>query len=215
MMKSKIVGWRSLLTPAIVAFAFAGTAAAQSADQASVVEVKGGTAAFEVGTNVGAISVHGKSNDLTARLRMRQAPDGAVLEGIEAAVPVKSIGTGMGLRDSHMRKYVFTTADGQVPDLKFSADKAVCSKGEGRQSTCQLSGNLAIRGTERPFSIVLKVSEDGDTLRDVGDGTVTLSAYGIERPSQLGVTTEDDVKLRLDLTAKQAGTRPVATSGRR
>jgi len=206
---------RSIVLPAIVVLALAGTAAAQTAGDANVVEVKNGTAAFEVGTNVGAISVHGKSNDLTARLRMRQAPDGAVLEGIEAAVPVKSIGTGMGLRDSHMRKYVFTTTDGQVPDLKFSADKAVCSKGEGRQSTCQLSGNLAIRGTERPFSIVLKVSEDGDTLRAVGDGTVTLSAYGIERPSQLGVTTEDDVKLRLDLTAKQAGTRPVATSGRR
>jgi len=206
---------RSIVLPAIVVLALAGTAAAQTAGDASLVEVKNGTAAFEVGTNVGAISVHGKSNDLTARLRMRQSPDGAVLEGIEAAVPVKSIGTGMGLRDSHMRKYVFTTADGQVPDLKFSADKAVCSKGEGRQSTCQLSGNLAIRGTERPFSIVLKVSEDGDTLRAVGDGTVTLSAYGIERPSQLGVTTEDDVKLRLDLTAKQAGTRPVATSGRR
>ena len=206
---------RSIVLPAIVVLALAGTAAAQTAGDANLVEVKNGTAAFEVGTNVGAISVHGKSNDLTARLRMQQSPDGAVLEGIEAAVPVKSIGTGMGLRDSHMRKYVFTTADGQVPDLKFSADKAVCSKGEGRQSTCQLSGNLAIRGTERPFSIVLKVSEDGDTLRAVGDGTVTLSAYGIERPSQLGVTTEDDVKLRLDLTAKQAGTRPVATSGRR
>jgi polyisoprenoid-binding protein YceI len=215
MMKSMIVRWRSMLTPAIVAFAFAGTAAAQSADQASVVEVKGGTAAFEVGTNVGAISVHGKSNDLTARLRMRQAPDGAVLEGIEAAVPVKSIGTGMGMRDSHMRKYVFTTSDGQQPDLRFSADKAVCSKTDARQSTCELTGNLAIRGTERPFTVVLKVSEDGDTLRAVGDGKVTLSAYGIERPSQLGVTTEDDVKLRFDLTAKQAAARAVATSGRR
>jgi polyisoprenoid-binding protein YceI len=207
--------YRSILASAIVVLTFAGAAAAQGADQASVVEVKGGTAAFEVGTNVGAISVHGKSNDLTARLRMRQGPDGTVLEGIEAAVPVKSLGTGMGLRDSHMRKYVFTTTDGQLPDLRFTADKAVCSKAGEKQSTCQLSGNLAIRGTERPFSVVLKVSENGDTLRAVGDGTVTLSAYGIERPSQLGVTTADDVKLRFDLSAKQAGPRPVATSGRR
>jgi len=118
---------RSIVLPAIVVLALAGTAAAQTAGDANLVEVKNGTAAFEVGTNVGAISVHGKSNDLTARLRMRQSPDGAVLEGIEAAVPVKSIGTGMGLRDSHMRKYVFTTADGQVPDLKFSADKAAAN----------------------------------------------------------------------------------------
>ena len=113
-----------------------------------------------------------------------------------------------------MRKYVLTTPDGQVPDLRFSADKATCSKPEGKQSTCELAGNLAIRGTERPFTVVLKVSEDGDTLRAVGDGKVTLSAYGIERPSQLGVTTADDVKLRFDLTAKQSATRAVATSGR-
>jgi len=195
--------------------AFAASAAAQPSGDGSVVEVKNGIAAFEVGTNIGAISVHGKSSDVTARLRMRQAPDGPVLEGIEAAVPVKSLGTGMGVRDSHMRKYVFTTSDGQVPDLRFTADKASCSKSEAHQSTCELSGNLAIRGTARPFTVVLKISEDGDKLRAVGDGKVSLSEYGIERPSQLGVTTEDDVKLRFDLTARQPGVRGVATSGRR
>jgi hypothetical protein len=99
-------------------------------------------------------------------------------------------------------------------DLKFSADKAVWSKAAARQSICELLGNLAIRGTARPFKVVLKVSEEGDTFRAVGDGTVTLSAHGIERPSQLGVTTADDVKLRFDLTGK-AGPRVVATTGAR
>jgi len=198
----------------MISLALAGQAGAQTAGDASVVEVRGGTAVFAVDTNISAISVHGKSNALTARLRLRRTPDGAVLEGVEAEVPVKSLGTGMGIRDSHMRKRVFTTEDGQVPDLKFSADKAVCAKAAARQSTCELSGNLAIRGTARPFTVVLKVSEDGDTFRAVGDGTVTLSAYGIERPSQLGVTTADDVKLSFDLTAKQTDSRAVATTGR-
>ena len=199
---------------AVVFLAWSGHAVAQDADPGRIVEVKGGTAAFEVGTNVGAISVHGKSSEVTARLKMLATADGATLEGIEASVPVKSIGTGMGLRDSHMRKYVFTTGDGQTPDLHFSADKATCAKDAPKQSTCQLTGNLAIRGTARPFTVVLKVSEDGDSLRAVGDGKVALSQYGIDRPSQLGVTTEDDVKLKFDLTAKQSA-RPVATSGRR
>ena len=206
---------RTILVPGVLALAFAGPARAQTADATSVVEVKNGTAAFEVGTNVGAISVHGKSSDLTAHLRMRATPEGHVLEGIEALMPVKSLGTGMGMRDSHMRKYIFTTSDGKVPDLRFSADKAVCAKAEGRQSRCELAGNLEIRGTARPFTVVLKLSESGESLRAIGDGTVTLSAYGIERPSQLGVTTEDDVKLRFDLTAKPSAPRAVATSGRR
>jgi hypothetical protein len=58
----------------------------------------------------------------------------------------------------------------------------------------------------------MKVSEEGDTLRASGDGSVMLSAYGIERPSQLGVKTADDVKLRFDITAKPVR-RPVATTG--
>jgi polyisoprenoid-binding protein YceI len=214
-MKSAFENVRTTVTIAsMICLALAGQAGAQTAGDASVVEVSGGTAVFNVDTNISAISVHGKSNALTARLHLRQTPAGVVLEGIEAEVPVKSLGTGMGIRDSHMRKHIFTTEDGQVPDLKFSADKAVCSKAEGRQSTCQLAGNLAIRGTARPFTVVLKVSENGDTFRAVGDGTVTLSAYGIERPSQLGVTTVDDVKLSFDLTAKQTGPRAVATTGR-
>jgi polyisoprenoid-binding protein YceI len=199
---------------AIACFALAGPASAQTADDGGVVEVHGGTAIFAVDTNVSAISVHGKSTAVEARLRVRQGPDGTVLERVEAAVPVKTLLTGMGMRDEHMRKYIFTTGDGQTPDLRFSADKAVCAKATPRQpSTCQLAGTLTIRGAARPFTIALKVTEDGQMFRAVGDGTVTLSAYGIERPSQLGVQTADDVKLRFEFTAKQTGSRAVATSG--
>jgi len=199
---------------ALLCLAFAGPAQSQTGGDAAVVEVHGGTAAFAVDTNISAISVHGKSTALEARLRLRQSTEGAVLEGIEAAVPVKTIGTGMGMRDEHMRKYIFTTSDGQVPDIRFAADKAACGKIEpGQPTTCQVSGTLAIRGTARPFTIALKVTEAGENFRAVGDGAVTLSAYGIERPSQLGVQTADEVKLRFDFTARQPS-RPVATSGR-
>jgi polyisoprenoid-binding protein YceI len=197
----------------LIVLAVAGQVGAQTGGDANALEVRAGTAVFTVDTNISAISVHGKSKALTARLRLRQGSDGVVLEGIEAGVPVKSLATGMALRDEHMRKYIFTTGDGQVPDLRFSAGTAVCSKAAARQSTCELSGKLAIRGTARPFTVVLSISEDGDTFRAVGGGTVTLSAYGIERPSQLGVTTADDVKLRFDITAKQTRPRVIATTG--
>lgn len=204
---------RTTILGSLIGLALAAPITAQTTTSSDAVEVRGGTATFAVDTNVSAISVHGKSTALTARLRWRQAPDGPVLEGIDAAVPVKSLNTGMGMRDEHMRKHVFTTEDGQVPDLRFTADKSACSKFVARQSTCDLSGSLVIRGTARPFTIAMKLTEDGDSIRAIGDGAVTLSAYGIERPSQLGVTTSDDVKLRFDLTAKVAGSRAVATKG--
>jgi polyisoprenoid-binding protein YceI len=168
------------------------------------VEVREGTATFDADTNVGAITVHGKSTNVRGRAVVRQAGDAIVIEQVEAVLPVKTISTGMDLRDEHMRKYVFTTSGGQVPDVKFVSERTEGSPGSGSESTCQVAGNLTIRDTPRPFSIALKVQKAGDGYRAKGDSVVKLSSYGIERPSQLGVTTADDVKLHLEFTVKPA-----------
>jgi len=188
----------------------AAGAHAQNTDDPMPVEVRGGTASFDVDTNMPALSVHGKSSALEGRVRVRRGPEGPLLEQIEANLPVETLQTGLKLRDEHMRKYIFTTSDGQVPDVRFVADKATCAKASGNQSTCQLAGDLVIRGTARPFTIALKVTEDNGSYHASGDSVVKLSTYGIEKPSQLGVKTADEVKLRLDFTARPA---PVATTG--
>jgi len=200
----------AIVFAALVSTTITGIAAQAPSGASTPVEVRGGTASFDVGTNVPALSVHGKSTALEARGTIRPGADGPQLEQIEATVPVKTLGTGMNLRDEHMRKYVFTTADGQTPDVKFSGKQAACSKTGSNQSTCDVTGDLSIRGTARPFSISLKVTEDHDSYRASGDGVVKLSAYGIPQPSQLGVHTDDEIKLRLDFTARPA---PVATTG--
>ena len=185
------------------------------ADTAAVVQVVGGSASFEAGTNISAISVHGRSGGLEGRARVRQSGDLITIERMEAMLPVKTMTTGMGLRDEHMRKYVFTTEDGRTPDLKYTGERAECSPAPGRagESTCMVSGHLTIRGTERPFAITLKVKKVGDAYRAAGDGIVKLSTYGIARPSQLGVTTADEVKLRLEFTAKDATSQMLARGG--
>jgi polyisoprenoid-binding protein YceI len=194
----------TLALPASLSLSIAATALAQDA---TPVEIHGGTAVFDVETNVSAISVHGKSTALDGRARVRQTDQGLAIEQIEATIPAASLSTGMGLRDTHMRKYVFTTADGQMPDLRFEASQAACSGGRGRDVTCQLSGALAIRGVIRPLVITLHVSVgDSITFRASSDTTISLSAWGIERPAQLGVQTSDEVKLHLEFTG-----RPVAS----
>ena len=177
----------------------ATTAAAQSGETA--VEVRGGTAAFDAATNVSAIAIHGKSAALEGRAKVRDGANGFEIQQLEASVPVKTLNTGMGLRDEHMRKHVFTTADGQLPDLRFSAQTSTCS-GSDKQATCDVKGELTMRGTAKPFTITLKVTRESGSFRAVGDGVVKLSAYGIPAPSQLGVTVVDDVKLHLDFVAR-------------
>jgi polyisoprenoid-binding protein YceI len=188
--------------------------AVYAADHESTsIEVHGGTVTFDASTNVSAISVHGKSSALEGHARVRQTEQGLAIEAVEASVPVSTLVTGMGLRDSHMRKYVFTTADGLVPDVKLDAGHAVCSPASSHDMTCELSGNLEIRGVLRPFTVALKVSESGGTFRAAGDADVKLSAYQIARPSQLGVQTADDVKLHLEFTGRPAANMTAVNRG--
>jgi polyisoprenoid-binding protein YceI len=171
----------------------------------ATIQLNGGTVTFEVSTNVFSTTVRGESNAITGGTRLRDNGSGLRLEQLEAVVPVGSLKTGIKLRDEHMRKYIFETSNGQAPDVRFSADNAECPK-NGAGYVCSTSGNLAIRGTARPFTIELKVARNDEGFQVTGDGKLALSAYGIDRPSQFGVRTEDEVKIHLDLKARNVAT---------
>src|ERR1044071_1506027 len=168
------------------------------------VAVDGGTAAFIAPTNVSAISIKGKSAALHAQVAMHKTNDGLLLDRIEASLPVKSLLTGMSLRDEHMRKHIFTTADGQIPDLKFEGENTACAGGQGKETLCQVTGNLSIRGVSHAFTLALKIKEDGAQYRASGDTVVKLSDYGIEQPTQFCVKRSNEVQLHLDFVAKPA-----------
>jgi polyisoprenoid-binding protein YceI len=156
--------------------------------------------------------VRGKSTALAGSTRLRDAGAALQLEEIEATVPVSSLRTGITLRDEHMRKYIFETGNGQLPDVVFSASSAQCSQTSAASVyTCPTSGMLAIRGTPRPIDMELKVSRNGDGFKVSGDGMVALSSYGIERPSQFGVRTDDKVKIHVEFKARRA---PASASAR-
>jgi polyisoprenoid-binding protein YceI len=191
----------------------AGQSSANAPHAPALVEVHRGTASFDVGTNIPALRVHGKSSQVEATARVREQDADLLLTDMKAVVQVRTLTTGLGLRDEHMRRYVFATSDGKTPDVLFTSDQAKCATPSSQGTTCQVEGQLAIRGDARPFVIGLKLTRDGAVYRAVGDGLVKLSDYGIPLPSQLGVSTENDVKLHLEFTATPAAARTVATTG--
>ncbi len=168
------------------------------------VGIESGTAVFESTTNMPGIEVKGKSTALTGRVSVAQDGNNLVLQGIDASLPVSSLATGMKVRDEHMRKYIFTTADGREPDLHFTAENGSCP-GSSRQFACQLTGQLTIRGVTRPAGIRLKVKQPGGpgtAFHVEGDGLVKRSDYGIPPPSQFGVKPSNEVKLHLEFAGK-------------
>lgn len=194
--------------------ASAALAASETATESATIAVQGGTAIFTANTNVAAVGVKGKSTALVARLNVRRLAAGLQLDHIDARLSVKTLATGIGLANFHMRKYIFTTADGHVPDLQFEGANATCS-GSANDTTCQVAGMLTIRGIARPFTLPLKISEDGAEFRASGDGVVKLSAYGIAQPSELGVKMTDDVQLHFDFAARPVADDVVVAVGRR
>jgi polyisoprenoid-binding protein YceI len=171
------------------------------------VQIEGGNVQFDSDTNLSAISVHGKSSTLRVEVRGMKTADALTLEQVRATLPIKAISTGMSLRDEHMRKYIFTTADGKEPDLIFTATNLRCAAKPGQEDACPITGTLAIRGVERPFAMTLKVKQEAGSpavFKAAGSAKVKLSDYGIERPSQLGVQTQDEVKLSIQFTGRES-----------
>uniref|UniRef100_Q01ZW2 Lipid/polyisoprenoid-binding YceI-like domain-containing protein n=1 Tax=Solibacter usitatus (strain Ellin6076) TaxID=234267 RepID=Q01ZW2_SOLUE len=177
-----------------------------AADNGATAAVQGGAASFVANTTVPGVSVKGKSTALEARAVVQHQGEGLRLQDVAATVPVKSILTGMAIRDEHMRRYIFTAPDGTTPDLRFETPDALCTpqSGHAGEFSCKLSGTLAIRGVARPFVIPLKLRAEGQAFRAAGDATVKLSDYGIEQPSQFGVKTANEIQVHLDFTAKEA-----------
>lgn len=180
--------------------------AAMTADPAEPFEVRGGNVVFDVSTNVSALSVHGKSTALEARFEVQRTAENLVVGRIAASVGPASLTTGMSLRDEHMRKYIFTTGDGQMPELRFVAERALCPPAApGKEVSCRFEGSLAIRGVTKPFTMSMKLKEENaQTFRAAGDTVVKLADYGIPAPSQFGVRTADEVKVHLDFVGKRA-----------
>jgi polyisoprenoid-binding protein YceI len=173
---------------------------------ATPLSVRGGSVAFEVATNLFGTTVRGKSTALEAGTDVRVGASGLLLEHLEASVPVTSLKTGIALRDRHMLEQIFQTGDGELPDVRFAADGAECSRAAGDAYACVASGLLTIRNTPRPFAMTIEVTREGSGYRASGSGRIALSAYGIARPSQLGVRTEDEVRIRVEFTARAAAT---------
>lgn len=178
------------------------TVASEGQGQAEMVVIERGKATFTVATNMAGLTVRGKSDALHARAQIRREPDGLILEHIEASLPVKTLATGIALRDQHMREYVFRTSNGEVPDMHFEAANVSCpGVVPSREATCKVAGSLNIRGIPRDFSILLKIREGNPNpvFRAGGDGLVKLSDYGIEPPTQFGVKTANEVHIHVEI----------------
>ncbi|MFF6464151.1 YceI family protein, partial [Staphylococcus aureus] len=101
-------------------------------------------------------------------------------------VNLKSLKTGVELRDKHTQKHLETE--------KFPEAVLLSAKGKGGKGT----GKIKIRGVEKDISGVYKV--EGKTLK--AKFKLKLSDFGIEDINYMGVGVEDEVTLAVTVPVK-------------
>jgi polyisoprenoid-binding protein YceI len=110
------------------------------------------------------------------------------------------------MRDRHMREKIFTAPDGSTPELRFHGENIACPLlANGAQATCEISGLFSLRGVSKPVRLTMRLRPEGSpsNYRATADGSLRLSEFGIEPPSQLGIHVNDEVAVRLEFVARR------------
>ena len=123
----------------------------------------------------------------------------------DVAVDLKTLDTGIGLRNEHMRNNYLEVGKGAgfdtavLSDIRF-ADGDVATLAGRRH----FDGTLSLHGTKRPVGGDADVRRDGSTVRIEAAFPVRLADYAIAPPRYLGVGVKDEVQVKVSLTAAPA-----------
>lgn len=117
------------------------------------------------------------------------------------AVDLRTLKTGISLRDRHMRD---TYLEASKPEFeKAIIEDITIEKLDGKTT---FNGTLVLHGERRPVSgsATLERRDGGYTVQ--AEFPVRVSEYQITKPTYLGVGVQDEIKIKVALTVQSATT---------
>jgi polyisoprenoid-binding protein YceI len=124
----------------------------------------------------------------------------------DLTVDLRTLDTGIGMRNDHMREQYLEVEKGD------GFDKAVLSDvhlGEVDAETFQgrttFTGTLRLHGTTRRITGAADVRRAGSSVRVEAAFPVTLADFGIPKPQYLGVGVKGEVQVKVSFTATPGG----------
>jgi polyisoprenoid-binding protein YceI len=141
-------------------------------------------------------SFEAKTSALSGSMAASASGSG-VLDG-SLAVDLRTLDTGIGLRNDHLReKYLevgkgpgFDVATLSEIDVKGLDVDAPVGKGS-------FTGSLTLHGAKKPVTGAVDVHQAGPILRVKASFPVLLSDFGISKPRYLGVGVRDTVQVEV------------------
>ncbi len=117
-------------------------------------------------------------------------------------VPLKSLATGIALRDDHMRNKYLQIAT--YPNAELTLDRATVHFPNGdTASSGDATGSMAIHGKTKNVSFHYNITRVTGTLHVGGTVHLDIRDYGIDIPSYLGVTVKPEIGVEVQFTATE------------
>jgi len=178
-----------------LALAFGPLAAAQTAQPYAAVIAA--TSQVQFNFRVTLIPVPGRVQQVTASLKLDPLRPQDVTGTVQ--VPLKTLMTGIGLRDEHTRNYLKA---GQFPFATFRVGKlsGVTALPVGQEVSGQVSGSFSLAGVTRPLTAPVTLRREASGRINIATQfDIPLKDYGI---SIRGADKNTDVRLMFAVTAR-------------
>lgn len=162
--------------------------------QALKLEPSAGITKFLAVARPSGIQINGKGDGPKGDIQLEKAGEEVVIKG-DVQVDLSTMQTGIDRRDEHMQKALgFENAENKVATLKF-ADAKVSAAVFKLGGDVNLPATLLLHGQEKPITVAMKLSPEGDNVRAVSKFMIQLTQYGIEPPKFMIMKVDENVEI--------------------
>ena len=140
-----------------------------------------------------------KSNSLAGSLTLAGGTPLAV--GGELAVDLKTIDTGIDLRNQHLREKYLEVAKAGFDKAVLSELRLTDATGETFDGKTGFTATLRLHGVSKPISGNAEIHHVGDAARVAASFALTLTDFGVEPPQYMGVGVGSRLAVKVTFTA--------------
>ncbi|WP_145408910.1 YceI family protein [Paenibacillus xylanexedens] len=119
----------------------------------------------------------------------------------EGQIEMDGIDSGNGQRDGHVKQADFFDI-ATYPQATFTATSFEGLPAEwpvGQTVDVKMNGTLTVKGVEKEVTFDAKAAYDNDQVLLSATSMVTFEDFGMENPHSVVLSTENDIKLQLEL----------------
>ncbi|MFT3708522.1 MAG: YceI family protein [Archangium sp.] len=109
-------------------------------------------------------------------------------ETVRFTVPLDGVDTGIGLRNTHMKKYL---AADQFPNVELVVSGALLKAGTGQKG----KGTFTVKGVSKEVELTYDVKKVPSGFAVQAKFAIDITAHGVEVPAYARVTVKKDVAI--------------------